>query len=135
MATGKVENLIPQNMRTKEEQREIARKGGKASGEARREARRWRDFYANVIADSFLTPNEKGELVKHSFEDLSKKAIAKIIDKADSSTIALFKEMRQTQDGDSLEINANVVSASVTDGMTYEEKVKLAKEWATKNLK
>lgn len=30
------ENLIPQSERTKEEQREIARKGGIASGEARR---------------------------------------------------------------------------------------------------
>lgn len=29
-------NLIPQSKRTKNEQREIARKGGKASGEARR---------------------------------------------------------------------------------------------------
>ena len=30
------ENLIPTNRRTKEEAREISRKGGKASGEARR---------------------------------------------------------------------------------------------------
>lgn len=31
------QNLIPQNQRTKSEQREIARKGGIASGEARRQ--------------------------------------------------------------------------------------------------
>ncbi len=31
------DNLIPQNKRTKEEQREIARKGGIASGKARKE--------------------------------------------------------------------------------------------------
>lgn len=30
------QNLIPQNKRTKNEQREIAKKGGQASGEARR---------------------------------------------------------------------------------------------------
>ena len=35
MANGN--NLIPQNKRTKDEQREIARKGGIASGKARRE--------------------------------------------------------------------------------------------------
>lgn len=35
MANGN--NLVPQNKRTKEEQREIARKGGIASGKARRE--------------------------------------------------------------------------------------------------
>lgn len=33
------ENLIPMNRRTKSEQREIASKGGKASGEARRKKR------------------------------------------------------------------------------------------------
>ena len=33
------ENLIPMNRRTKKEQREIASKGGKASGEARRKKR------------------------------------------------------------------------------------------------
>lgn len=33
------ENLRPQNLRTKEEQREIARKGGIASGESRRRSR------------------------------------------------------------------------------------------------
>lgn len=38
MANGH-ENLIPQNQRTKEEQREIARMGGIASGEARRKKR------------------------------------------------------------------------------------------------
>ena len=38
MANGK-ENLIPTNMRTEEEAREISRKGGKASGEARRRKR------------------------------------------------------------------------------------------------
>ena len=36
MAKGH-ENLIPQNQRTKEEQREIAKKGGIASGKARAE--------------------------------------------------------------------------------------------------
>ena len=39
MANDGIENLIPQSERTKEEQREIARKGGIASGKARREKR------------------------------------------------------------------------------------------------
>ena len=39
MANDGIENLIPQNERTKEEQREIARQGGIASGKARREKR------------------------------------------------------------------------------------------------
>ena len=36
-------NLIPQSERTKEEQREIARAGGKASGRSRRRKRQFRD--------------------------------------------------------------------------------------------
>ena len=36
---GKPENLVPMNRRTKEEQREIAKKGGQASGAARRRKR------------------------------------------------------------------------------------------------
>lgn len=42
------ENLIPQSRRTKEEQREIARKGGKASGEARRKKRQMKDILENI---------------------------------------------------------------------------------------
>lgn len=39
-----VENLVPQNKRTKEEQREVARKGGIASGKARRRKRAMKDI-------------------------------------------------------------------------------------------
>ena len=39
MANDGIENLIPQSERTKEEQREIARLGGIASGKARKEKR------------------------------------------------------------------------------------------------
>ena len=44
MAKG-YENLIPQNMRTKDEQRNIARKGGVASGLARKKKRTLRDIF------------------------------------------------------------------------------------------
>ena len=44
MADGH-ENLIPQNMRTKEEQRDIATMGGKASGEARRRKKSLREMF------------------------------------------------------------------------------------------
>lgn len=38
------ENLVPQNKRTKEEQREVARKGGIASGKVRRRKRAMKDI-------------------------------------------------------------------------------------------
>lgn len=42
-------NLIPLNMRTKEEQREIARAGGIKSGEARRRKKQFRETAAMVL--------------------------------------------------------------------------------------
>lgn len=43
-------NLIPQNRRTKSEQREIARKGGKASGKKRREKKAYREIAKAVLS-------------------------------------------------------------------------------------
>ena len=48
MADGH-ENLIPMNQRTKEQQREIATKGGIASGEARRENKQIKEIFGIVM--------------------------------------------------------------------------------------
>ena len=50
------QNLIPMNKRTESEQREIAKKGGKASGRSRRDKREQRD----VILDIMSMPLEEG---------------------------------------------------------------------------
>ena len=47
------DNLVPQSERTKEEQREIARAGGIASGEARRRKRTWRQI-AEALSDKAI---------------------------------------------------------------------------------
>ena len=44
-------NLIPQNQRTKEEQRKIAQKGGKKSGEVRRERKLLKDELLSLLSD------------------------------------------------------------------------------------
>ena len=49
MANDGIENLIPQSERTKEEQREIARKGGIASGKARREKRDRKQMASDLL--------------------------------------------------------------------------------------
>lgn len=46
---GRVENLINQSMRTKEEQRRIAQMGGKASGEARRRKKTLRETLITLL--------------------------------------------------------------------------------------
>ena len=52
------ENLIPMNERTKEEQREIAKKGGIASGEARREKKLLRELLEDALSKGTETDNE-----------------------------------------------------------------------------
>ena len=43
-------NLIPQSERTKDEQREIARMGGIASGKARREKQKTQQILADIVS-------------------------------------------------------------------------------------
>ena len=50
MANETSKNLIPQSERTKEEQREIARLGGIASGKARREKQKTQQILADLLS-------------------------------------------------------------------------------------
>lgn len=50
MANENANNLIPLNERTKDEQREIARMGGIASGKARREKQKTQQILADIVS-------------------------------------------------------------------------------------
>ena len=57
------QNLKPQNKRTKSEQREIARKGGKASGQARRKRKEFKEalkLALTVVMDDNKTVQDIG---------------------------------------------------------------------------
>lgn len=60
---SKENNLIPLNERTKEEQREIARKGGIASGKARKKKKLLRQIL-DEIGESRLNTNEAKDIAK-----------------------------------------------------------------------
>ena len=60
---SKENNLIPLNERTKEEQREIARKGGIASGKARRKKKLLRQIL-DEIGESRLNTDESKDIAK-----------------------------------------------------------------------
>lgn len=61
MANGH-ENLIPNNMRTPEEVRENARKGGIASGEARRAKRDFRQSMLAALAELVERKDDNGNI-------------------------------------------------------------------------
>ena len=92
------ENLIPLSKRTKEERREIAKMGGKKSGEVRREKKKLSEFYTDVIAKRFDMEGEKSLDV----------IIGKILERGDSATVSFLKEMREATEGNKLEISGDM---------------------------
>ena len=58
------DNLIPLNKRTKSEQREIAKKGGKKSGETRRQQKTYREM-AKAMLEATVDDAELKEIAKN----------------------------------------------------------------------
>ena len=74
-------NLKPQSTRTKSEQREIARKGGKASGAARRAKKEMREW-AKIALDELIKDKQGNELATRYA--MVKKQILKAINNSDT---------------------------------------------------
>lgn len=127
---GRPENLIPANKRTKEEARELGRRGGVASGEARRKKKYFKEIYAEMLADEYRIEKE-GKTVTGL--QLVKEVARDVLLRKDSASVSMLDQMRKTLDGDSLEIEATVEQVDATEGMTYEQKKKLAEEWLAKH--
>lgn len=80
MANKGHENLVPQNRRTKEEQREISKKGGKASGKARQERKALKDELLALLSDG----------------DMQAKMCLALIKQAQRGNIKAFEVVRDT---------------------------------------
>ncbi len=104
------QNLRPQSMRSKSEQREIARKGGIASGEARREKKRLSEIYAEALAkeyDIVIEPAVRvnGKVVrkekrkKLQGQALFDHVVGRILSRCDSTTVQLLKNIGDLTEG------------------------------------
>jgi hypothetical protein len=92
---GNPEKLVPL---TTQKAREIGALGGKRSGEVKRQKKLVSDIYARFLASEFdITIDE--EQVKISGESLIEHAMKKIIEKGDSSSVSMMKEMREGTEG------------------------------------
>lgn len=67
-------NLIPFNQRTESEKREIAKKGGKKSGEVRREQKTYRDMAKAMLSATITDENILNELRGYGFSETDVKA-------------------------------------------------------------
>ena len=92
MPRGNINNLKPQNTRTKDEQKRIATLGGKASGVARREKKKLSDIYRE-----FLSTPEGQALID--------KAVRKGMDKNPTS---MLHEIRDATEGTKTEVTGGI---------------------------
>lgn len=67
-------NLIPFNQRTESEKREIAKKGGKKSGEVRREQKTYRDMAKAMLSATITDENILNELKAYGLNETDVKA-------------------------------------------------------------
>ena len=98
MPRGNPSKLIPQSQRTPDEAREMGRKGGIASGEARREKKRLSTIYGEMLAGKYeVTIN--GEKQKLDGAELVRFIMRDVLMRRDSASVSLLKEMREALEG------------------------------------
>ena len=120
-----MENLKPFNALTETEQKELAKKGGKASGEARRKKKRFRELF-NAVLDQ---KNETGE--RHDM------AIVKaMINKASSGSERAFEAIRDTigEFVGALDIDNEDITSEKLEKMGLEEMSNLFIKKVLKNV-
>lgn len=88
------QNLIPANKRTKNEHREIARKGGVASGKARRKKANLRKAFETILQAEVSSPNVKKQLEDLGFESTNEMALAMVMmQKAMKGNVRAFEQI------------------------------------------
>lgn len=121
MAKG-YENLIPQNMRTKDEQRNIARKGGVASGLARKKKRTLRDIFQALRNEEMEMKMPDGTKQNVPLDIASAMAMFRKATQGDTKAMKLIAELLGEY-----EQNVNVTSEAHIIVQSAEEAAKLRK--------
>ena len=119
MANKGQENLIPFNERTEEEQREIARQGGIASGKARQEKATFKKTLEMLLDEEYI---KKGKSTGKTYRELiTLGQIKSAIDgKAENfkAILSLLGEMEEKHE--TPEVNINIVDNTNLENALYE---------------
>lgn len=85
------QNLIPMNERSQSEARELGRKGGIASGEARRERAKFRELFEVALEEPYFDVIEgKTDMTN------AQKIVMALIAKAQNGDVKAFAEIRNS---------------------------------------
>lgn len=88
------DNLIPNSERTPEELREITRKGGIASGVARRKKANLRKAFETILQAEVASPNVKKQLEELGFDSTNEMALAMVMmQKAMKGNVRAFEQI------------------------------------------
>lgn len=88
------DNLIPNSERTPEELREITRKGGIASGKARRKKANLRKAFETILQAEVASPNVKKQLEELGFDSTNEMALAMVMmQKAMKGNVRAFEQI------------------------------------------
>ena len=121
MAKGQ-ENLIPLNERTKEEQREIARQGGIASGKVRQEKATMKKTLELLLDE---VAKVEGNDEKLTYRQLATIGLLKgaIEGKAENYKMALqvLGELQEEENNETPNVTINIVDNSGLESVLYDE--------------
>lgn len=88
------QNLKPANKRTKSEHREIAKKGGVASGVARRKKANLKKAFETILQAEVASPNVKKQLEELDFDSTNEMALAMVMmQKAMKGNVRAFEQI------------------------------------------
>lgn len=112
--TGRKENLIPLTERSSEEVREMQRRGGIASGETRRFKKTLREIVQEMYEEETDVVKDGKHLTGAA---LVKFSVTKALSKGDKTAVQALGVLASL-DEKKVEVNANVQTADLTDGMS-----------------
>lgn len=99
------QNLKPQNTRTAEERKAVAIAGGKASGEARRRAKRFKE-YVRLALNSEVTNPATGESI--SLKDAMAHKLVQQAVKGNLNAVKMVLEVIEEKPAEKLELSGKV---------------------------
>ena len=120
MPLGNPDKLIPQNRRTKQEQSEIARKGGIKSGKVRHEKKLMSQIYAEFLIKEHDVIGKDGMIKKLSGQALVNGVMSKVLSRGDGSSVSMLREVREGTEGSKVKIQGDL-SISRLKTMTDDE--------------
>ena len=101
---GRPENLVPL---TTEKAREIGKLGAEKSAEVRREKKRISQMYADMLAEEFEIDVD-GVKTKLEGKAFLRHVASKILERTDSASVSMLKEIREATEGNKVELSGEV---------------------------